>query len=128
MLTKTNLLKTLSLKTGFNSKFYPNQEDLYINQDFFDGLQKIIKVHKVKGLIVGYPIQDNKPSQNAYFVESLVKYLYKNKIIDLPCTFINEAFSTFEAGHFLEMLQVDQQNYNTKFSSNKKVGKNIFIF
>jgi hypothetical protein len=47
--------------------------------------------------------------------------MYKNKIIDIPCTFINEAYSTLEASHFLEMLQVQQENYSTKFSNSKKV-------
>jgi hypothetical protein len=50
-----------------------------------------------------------------------MKYMYKNKIIDIPCTFVNEAYSTLEASHFLEILQVNQENYSTKFANSKKV-------
>ncbi len=121
LITKSNILKTLELQTGHRSKFYPMQCDLVHNEDFYADLNKIIKVHRVKGLIIGYPIKDNKPSQHALFVESFVKYMYKNKLLNVPCTFVNEAHSTFEAAHFLEMLQVEQQNYNAKFANNKKV-------
>ena len=121
LITKANILKTLELETGLRNKFYPMQNDLVQNEKFYEDLNKLIKVHKVKGLIFGYPIKDNKPSQHALFVESFVKYMYKNQVLNVPCTFVNEAYSTFEAAHFLEMLQVEQQNYNAKFSNNKKV-------
>lgn len=121
IITKANVLRTLELETGMRSKFYPMQSDLDRNEDFYDELNKLIKVHRVKGLIIGYPIKDNKPSQHALFVESLVKYMYKNNHLNVPCTFVNEAHSTFEAAHLLEMLQVEQQNYNPKFANNKKV-------
>ena len=103
------------------------QSDLDQNEDFYDNLNKLIKVHHVKGLIIGYPIMDNKPSKHALFVESLVKYMYKNQILNVPCTFVNEAHSTFEAAHLLEMLQVEQENYDPNFVNNKKVF-NLLIF
>lgn len=126
-ITKSNILKTLELQTGLKSKFYPMQSDLIQNEDFYEDLNKLIKVHKVKGLIIGYPIKDNKPSQHALFVESFVKYMYKSKLLNVPCTFVNEAHSTFEAAHFLEMLQVEQQNYNAKLVNNKKVRHLFFV-
>jgi len=121
LITKTKILKTFPLQTGFNTKFYPPQSEFVHNKEFYENLNKIIKNHKVKGLIIGYPILDNKPSQHALFIESFVKYMYKNEILKIPCTFVNEAYSTFEAAHFLEMLQVDQKNYNPQFSNNKLV-------
>mgnify|MGYP001807688177 CR=1 FL=1 len=50
LITKTNILKTLPLQTGFRSKFYPLQSDFVYNIDFYDDLNKIIKNHKIKGL------------------------------------------------------------------------------
>lgn len=127
-ISQPKLLKTLTLETGLKSKFYPPQDELNKNQNFFQDLQKIIKANRVKGLIIGYPIKDNKPTQHAYFVESLVKFMYKKNILsDLPCTFVNEAYSTFEAWRFLEMLQVDEKNYNPRFANNKKVKLQIFF-
>lgn len=120
-ITKAKILKTLELETGNKSQFYPMQEDLFRNNEFYEDLNKLIKVHRVKGLIIGYPIKDNKPSNHAMFIESIVKFMYKNQLLNVPCTFVNEAHSTFEAAHLLEILQVEQQNYNPKFANNKKV-------
>ncbi len=126
LITKASINKALTLQTGIRTEFYPAQINFIQNHDFYEDLNKIIKTNKVKGLIIGYPIKDNKPSQHALFVESFVKYMYKNEILKIPCTFVNEAFSTFEAAHFLEMLQVDNKNYNSKFANNKKVILNIY--
>jgi len=127
LITKANILKTLELETGNTSQFYPMQSDFVKNEEFYEDLNKLIKVHRVKGLIIGYPIKENKPSQHALFVESFVKYMYKNQLLSVPCTFVNEAYSTFEAAHFLELLQVEQHNYNPKFANNKKVIQKIFL-
>ena len=80
----------------------------------------IVDYH-VKGLIVGYPLLNNKPTKHCYFIEDFVKYLIKNQGLKVPITFVNEEFSTIQAKKAIEFYQVEQNDYDPKFVRRKKV-------
>ena len=53
--------KTLILKSGLDSPFYPKLPEEYNrNLEFFDELNQIILLNKVKGIIIGVPVQTNE--------------------------------------------------------------------
>jgi RNase H-fold protein (predicted Holliday junction resolvase) len=64
-LTSTKPLNTYILKSGNDLKYYPrNPEEFNLNIEFFLALEKLILEQKVKGLIIGYPLQNNQPVKN----------------------------------------------------------------
>ena len=92
------------------------------NKEFFKNINKIIDDYNIKGIIVGLPIQDNNIiSRHSIFIEGLLKHMHREKILNIPTTFINESYSTFQAGKLLEQYQVDQKNFDRNFSHNKQV-------
>jgi RNase H-fold protein (predicted Holliday junction resolvase) len=58
----TKPLYTYILKSGNDLKYYPRTADEFnLNLDFFFSLEKTILEHKIKGLVIGYPLQNNQP-------------------------------------------------------------------
>ncbi len=47
--------------------------------------------------------------------------MIREQIITVPITYVNEAFSTFQAAKFLEMYQVRQGVYDKSITQDKKV-------
>lgn len=41
-----------------------------------------------------------------------MKHAYRNDLLHIPTTFVNEEYSTFEASKLIEMYQVDKRNYD----------------
>ncbi len=61
-LTSTRPHHTFILKSGTDLKHYPTHPDQFnLNLQFFFDFDKIIRDKKVKGLVVGYPLENNKP-------------------------------------------------------------------
>lgn len=52
--------------------------------------------------------------------------MIREQIINVPITYVNEAFSTFQAAKFLEMYQVKQGVYDKAITSDKKVKDNFY--
>lgn len=77
--------------------------------------------YQVKGLIVGYPLLNNKPNKHCHFIEDFVKYIINKQGLKLPITFVNEEFSSMQARKAIEIYQVEQSNYDPKFVQRKKV-------
>ncbi len=93
-----------------------------LNTEFFMSLEKVTQDHKVKGIIIGLPLQNGVPvSNHCRFIEGFVKFMHREEIIKVPTTFVNENLSTFQAGLLLQSMQVDKGNYDRNFSHNKNV-------
>jgi hypothetical protein len=61
-LTSTKLNYTYILKSGNDLNYYPRNADQFnLNLEFFYALNKTIIEKKVKGLVIGYPLVNNKP-------------------------------------------------------------------
>ncbi len=91
-------------------------------------IEKAIRDNKVRGLVVGYPLEENKPviiifikTPHAFFIENFIKHLTREEILDIPVTFVNEQLSTFQAGKFLELYEGSVGNNNKSLSRNKLV-------
>jgi len=116
--------KHLILQSGIDSPYYPTyDEDFSKNTKFYYQLNRTITENHVKALIVGYPLLKHQQTKHSYFIEKLMKYIYKQKLIHCPCTFINEDFSTIQA---VKLLEIDQMNrnedtFNKDYIHNKKL-------
>lgn len=61
-LSSTKPYSTYILKSGTDLKYYPRTpEEFNLNTEFFIVLEKLILEQKIKGLVIGYPLQNNKP-------------------------------------------------------------------
>ena len=47
--------------------------------------------------------------------------MIREQIINIPITYVNEAFTTFQAAKFLEMYQVTKGVYDKSITQDKKV-------
>jgi hypothetical protein len=60
--THTKIDYTYLLRSGNELSFYPKTKDQYnLNLEFFYSINKTIMERKIKGLIIGYPLQNNIP-------------------------------------------------------------------
>jgi RNase H-fold protein (predicted Holliday junction resolvase) len=121
-LTTSKPIKTLLLKTGQTSDFYPKTKlEFAENSDFYKQLGKIIIDYRVKGIIIGLPVHKTEAIKHTAFVEGITKYMHRESIIKLPSTFINEELTTVQAIKYLEMTQVKQGTFNQELSKVKSV-------
>ena len=61
-LLTTKPLYTYILKSGQDLRSYPRvKEEFNLNVEFFMEIEKVIRDNKIRGLVVGYPLQENKP-------------------------------------------------------------------
>ncbi len=62
ILSSTKPINTYILKSGNDLKYYPRTpEEFNLNIEFFLNLDKLILEQRVKGLVIGYPLQNNNP-------------------------------------------------------------------
>jgi RNase H-fold protein (predicted Holliday junction resolvase) len=121
-MTKSKPLKTLTLKTGLETQFYPKTKlEFAENSEFYSQLGGIVNAYGVKGIIIGLPIHKQEAIRHASFIEGITKYMHREGLIKVPTTFINEEMSTLQAARVLEALQVKQRSYNVEISKDKKV-------
>ena len=135
-LTKSEPITTFILKSGLESDFYPRlSEEFNVNVDFYYGLNKMIIDKKVKGIIIGYPLINNQPvyyfltkfkNKHSHFIDSFVRHMIREQIINIPITYVNEAFTTFQAAKFLEMYQGSKGVYDKSLTQNKKVLRDYY--
>ena len=53
--------------------------------------------------------------------------MIREQIINIPITYVNEAFTTFQAAKFLEMYQVTKGVYDKSITQDKKVKMIYFM-
>ena len=53
--------------------------------------------------------------------------MIREQIINIPITYVNEAFTTFQAAKFLELYQVTKGVYDKSITQDKKVSYLSFI-
>ena len=92
-----------------------------MNREFHVYIKKIVSDFQIKGLIIGYPLVNNKPSHHCKYVEDFIKYLLEKQNLKIPVTFVNEEYSTIQARKTLELYQVQSKNYDPKFVLRKNV-------
>jgi hypothetical protein len=55
-------MHTFILKSGTDLPYYPKSTDEYnLNVEFFLNLERSISRNNIRGLVVGYPLVENKP-------------------------------------------------------------------
>lgn len=85
-------------------------------------ISDLILKHKVKGIIIGLLLQNGVPfSNHCKYIEGLVKHMYREEVISVPTTFIDEKLSTLQAGRLIKAMQVDKGFYDRNLTHNKNV-------
>ena len=69
------------------------------HNDIFEVLRKIIQRKQIKGLIVGYPLDENGNTVvHANFVERWISHMWSRGVgVRIPITLVNEYGSTLSA-------------------------------
>ncbi|CAI2376467.1 unnamed protein product [Moneuplotes crassus] len=97
--------KTYEIDPQYNQSNY----DFGAHTDFYQMLMEDMRRRKIKSLVVGYPLDENKNiTPMCTFIENFCDHLLKEKIFPFPLTLIDEHRTTKEAA--LKMLKQNQSS------------------